>query len=742
MTARPPIESIAGTVERVTYHDVEKGGFCVLKANVKGRRDIETVIGYAAAARAGESFRARGSWITDRVHGRQFKAETLETEPPAGLDGIEKYLASGLIRGIGKILAKKLTATFGESVFETIENEPERLVSINGIGTLKAKGIRDAWERQKAIQRIMVFLHANGVSTGRAVRIHKTYGEGAIDKITDDPYVLARDIRGIGFKTADAIAAKLSIVGKDPRRLRAGIGHALTSAMDDGHCGLPKKRLLAFAAELLGDADGKIDEKAIDAALGEALREGDVVGVSVGETPTVFLAGLHRQETRIAERLLSLAKRPPPWAKTDAQAALAAAQATAEVSLSPSQRDGLRRLLGARFGILAGGPGVGKTTCTRLFADILETLGLRVVLAAPTGKAAKRMSEATGRKAATIHRLLGAKPGSWQRNADDPLELDVLILDETSMVDVSLMHAVLAALPSEAALFLIGDPDQLPSVGPGRILGDVLDSGRFVAVRLTEIHRQAVGSRIVANAHSINAGRIPDLANRRDGDFFFIEAEDGESAAAIVSDLVAERLPKTYGFDPIRDIQTLTPMRRSASGAYALNETLQARLNPNPHGEKAEVIRYGTQFRVGDKVMQQRNDYDLDVMNGDSGTVSAIDEENETMDVSIDGEDVRYSFDDLDELELAYAYTIHKSQGGEAPCVVIPITTQHFSMLTRNLLYTGLTRGRKLVVLVGQRKAVAMAVRNVSAEPRWTWLREALRDDRASSSAMAKMTSP
>lgn len=721
---KPPCEILRGSVERVTFHAADESGFCVLRVAAKGRRDQETLVGHAAAVRAGEEFTAFGNWRTDLRHGRQFAAERIELSPPAGIAGVERYLASGLVKGIGKVLAGRLAKAFGARALDVIENEPELLVGVRGIGAERARRIREAWERQKSIQRIMVFLHEHGASTSRAVRIHKTYGDAAIERIQADPYALARDVWGIGFKTADAVAKTLDIVGDDPRRLRAGVSHALSSATDEGHCGMERGALAVRVRTLLSEDGSDISKEAAERGISDAEAGGEASAVQALGAPCVFLTSLLRQETRIARRLGEMAAKGPVGAVGGAKE-IDAAEARAGVELSPSQRAGLEALLGARVGILTGGPGVGKTTCTKILVDVLESRGLSVSLAAPTGKAAKRLAEATGRKAATLHRLMGAKPGSWARNADNPLDLDVLVLDECSMVDVPLMHAALDALPPWASLILVGDPDQLPSVGPGNVFGDLIACGRFATARLVEIHRQAAGSLIVANAHRINTGTPPDLSNRADGDFFFLDADDAEAAAALIPELVAARLPKRYGFDPVRDVQVISPMKRGAAGTQALNRSLQDRLNPATP-DKAEVERFGTRFRVGDKVMQQRNDYDLDVMNGEGGIVVGIDPLESELSIEIDGRVVVYSFDDLDELDLSYAFTIHKSQGGEAPCIVIPLAMQHYAMLDRGLLYTAITRGRKLVVVVGQRKALFVAARNVRASKRLTWLSETL----------------
>jgi exodeoxyribonuclease V alpha subunit len=711
-------EVLAGLVERVTYHNVENG-FCVLRAKARGHRDVVTVVGHAAAVAAGEWITASGEWVNDRTHGQQFKARFLRTSPPTSADGIEKYLCSGMIRGIGPAYAKKLLRAFGEKVFDIIEATPDRLREVDGIGPIRASRITAAWAEQKAVREIMVFLHSHGVGTARAVRIYKTYGPDAIQVMTENPYRLARDIRGIGFKTADAIAMKLGIEKAAMVRVRAGISYALTEAMDEGHCGLPTEELIPLAEKLL-----EVPQELIRTALDLELHEGTVVAERVGETPCVFLAGLHRAERTIAERLMRLANGKLPWASIDPDKALPWVEGRIGLALAESQVAAIRLALMSKVLVMTGGPGVGKTTIVNAILRILSAKGINLLLCAPTGRAAKRMTETTGFEAKTIHRLLEVDPkgGGFKRGDDNPLDCDLLVVDETSMVDVMLMQALMKAVPDTAALLIVGDIDQLPSVGPGQVLADVISSGAVPVVRLTEVFRQAAQSQIVVKAHGINQGVIPDLRRpEAESDFYFVEADDPETAVARIIELVKTRIPRRFGLDPIRDVQVLCPMNRGGVGARSVNIELQAALNPA--GDR-KVERFGWTFAPGDKVMQIENDYDKEVYNGDIGFVADVEPDEGELSVSFDGRSVTYGFGELDTLVPGYAASIHKSQGSEYPAVVIPVMTQHYAMLQRNLLYTGVTRGKRLVVLVGQKKAVAIAVRNISGRRRWSKLAE------------------
>jgi len=710
-------DALAGLVDRVTFHNAENG-FCVLRVKARGQRDLITVIGHAAMISAGEFVQASGSWVNDRTHGVQFRAFFLKATAPTTIEGIEKYLGSGMIRGIGPVYAKKLVRAFGESVFDIIEQEPHRLREVTGIGPKRAERIIAGWGEQKVIREIMLFLHSNGVGTSRAVRIYKTYGTDAVRVISENPYRLARDIRGIGFRTADQIAAKLGIGKTAMIRVRAGVSFALAEAMDDGHCGLPEEELVPLTQKLL-----EVPAELVMTALDLELQDGTVVADDLDARQCVFLAGLYRAEREIAQRLQALTVGNPPWPSIDPDKATPWVEKRTKLTLAESQKEAIRVALASKVVVITGGPGVGKTTLVNSLLKILLAKSVAIALCAPTGRAAKRLSESTGLEAKTIHRLLETDPrtGTFRRNEEAPLDCDLLVVDETSMVDVPLMRALLRAVPDKAALLLVGDVDQLPSVGPGQVLADVIASGAVPVVRLTEVFRQAAESRIIVNAHRINQGQMPELTPIESGDFYFVDAAEAEDGVRKLLAIVQERISKRFGLEPIRDIQVLCPMNRGGLGARSLNIELQNALNPP--GE-IRVERFGWTFCPRDKVMQVENDYDKDVYNGDLGVVSRIDMEEGELSVDFDGREVTYGFGELDELVLAYATTIHKSQGSEYPAVVIPLATQHYPMLQRNLVYTGVTRGKRLVVLIGQRKALAIAVKGGRAKRRWSKLRE------------------
>ncbi|MCY4237993.1 MAG: ATP-dependent RecD-like DNA helicase [Rhodospirillaceae bacterium] len=711
-------EVLAGPVERVTFHNPENG-FCVLRIRARGHRELVTVVGHAATVAPGEWTTASGEWVNDRPHGQQFKARFIRIATPSSIEGIEKYLGSGMIRGIGLVYAGKLVHAFGDKVFDIIEAEPQRLREVTGIGKVRAKRITDAWAEQKVVREIMVFLHSHGVSTARAVRIFRIYGADAVEVMTENPYRLARDIRGIGFVTADAIAMKLGVKKTAMVRIRAGISHALSEATDEGHCGLPEGDLGPIAARLL-----EVPAELVRTALDLELAGRTVVAETVAETPCIFLGGLHRAERAIAKRLLEIAGGKLPWSRIDPDKALPWVERSTGLVLAGGQADAVRTALASKVFVMTGGPGVGKTTIVNVILRILSVRDVDILLCAPTGRAAKRMSQATGLEAKTVHRLLEVYPrtGGFKRNRENPLDCGLLVVDEASMVDVSMMQSLLAAVPDRSALLIVGDVDQLPSIGPGQVLADIINSGAAPVARLTEVFRQAARSRIVKTAHSVNRGAVPDLSRPEDeSDFYFVPAEDSETAVSRIVELVKTRIPRRFGFDPVRDIQVLCPMNRGAAGARTLNIDLQAALNP---AGARRVERFGWTFAPGDKVMQTENDYDREVYNGDIGVVADVDPEAGELIARFEGRDILYGFGELDALVPAYAVTVHKSQGSEYPAVVIPVLTQHYAMLKRNLLYTGITRGKRLVVLVGQKKAVAIAVRNASDRRRWSKLGE------------------
>ncbi len=711
-----PRERLAGAVERVTFHS-EESGFCVLRVKVRGQQDLVTVVGNAAAVSPGEYIEAQGLWVNDRQHGLQYRADQLQVVPPTTLEGIEKYLGSGMVKGIGPHFARKLVRAFGEAVFEVIETSPARLEELEGIGPKRRERVVAAWAEQKVIREIMVFLQSHGVGTSRAVRIYKTYGDAAILKVSENPYRLALDIWGIGFKTADIIAQRLGIPHDSLLRAQAGVRHVLQVWSEQGHCAAPPEKLTAMAVELLA-----IPEAIIRQAIDQERAEGNLIL----DLDLLFLTPLQRAEAGCAQHLRRLLAGTPPWGRIDPAKALPWVEAQTGQQLSLSQREAVTTMLANKVTIITGGPGVGKTTLVNSLLRILQAKQVEVLLAAPTGRAAKRLTETTGREARTVHRLLEFDPSSFQfkRDADHPLETQFLVLDEASMMDTVLMNQVLRAIPDEAGLLIVGDVDQLPSVGPGAVLADLIDAGTIPTVRLTEIFRQAQSSRIITNAHRINRGELPLAPPKGEtSDFYLLYAADPEEIATKLMASVTERLPRSFGVDPVRDIQVLTPMNRGGLGVRALNAELQARLNP---ARQPRIERFGTTFAPGDKVLQRVNNYDKEVFNGDIGWISAVDPEQGTLVVDVDGRRVEYEFGELDELSLAYAASIHKSQGSEYPVVVIPLAMQHFTLLERNLLYTAVTRGRRLVVVIAEPKALAIAVKRRESRQRLTRLRERL----------------
>lgn len=711
-------ETVQGMIERVTFHDPESG-FAVLRVRVAGKREPVTVVGNLPRAVPGEHLVAEGTWREDPDYGAQLRADSLRTSAPATLEGIEKFLASGLVKGIGPHFARKIVDVFGERTLQVIDDSPTFLKEVKGLGPQRLQAIRESWKRQKAVRDILVFLQSHGIGTARAVRIHKVYGDRAVEKVRADPYRLAEDVWGIGFATADELGRKLGIDPQGPQRARAILRHVLREAESQGHCAVPEGHLLEESARRL-DMRGDV----LAAALRELLdRDECVRETAATPEPWIYLRALHEAETIVAQVMReATAASGHPLEPIDSERALAWVEKHLGVEFAPQQREAVRQACRHRFLIVTGGPGTGKTTLVRGIVEVFLARNLRVRLAAPTGRAARRLGESTGREASTLHRLLEIDRSGAGRNRRRPLDLDLLVVDETSMVDIRLMRHLLEALPERACLVLVGDVDQLPSVGPGRVLADLIDSRAVPMVRLTEIFRQARESLIVRAAHQVLHGEEPVGATGDDlGDFYFIETEDPQRARELVLTVVGERIPARFGFDPVRDVQVLAPMNKGDLGVRSLNQVLQQTLNP-PLEDLAEVQRYDAVFRVGDKVLQTVNDYDRDVFNGDVGRIRAIHPEDQEMIVDFDDRKVVYDFDDLDELRHAYALTIHKAQGSEYPAVVVLLHRQHFLLLRRNLLYTALTRGKNLVVLVGSRSALRLAVERAEGDGRWTAL--------------------
>ena len=695
-------------VERITYQNPENG-YSVFRVKVKGYDDLVTLVGNLLDVPAGSVLLCQGEWRVDRKYGQQFQCSTWEEVMPATAYGIEKYLGSGLVKGIGPKFARLIVDRFGTGTIDVIETDIERLNEVHGIGPKRIAKIRESWEKQKDIKNVMLFLQGHGVSTAFAAKIYREYGKESVSKVQENPYRLADDIWGIGFKTADGIASRMGYGKDDPRRVRSGILYTLGQLADEGHCFATDEQLLGTAAELLD-----VGEEAIGAVLEDMSGAGDVI--TDGEA--IYLPPFHYAECGVARRLLALRNGNGSLFSED-EPELPRVEG---IVYDETQLEAVRLAMKSKVMVLTGGPGTGKTTTTKAIIGALRSSGMKVLLAAPTGRASKRMSEATGMEAKTIHRMLEYNPkDGYQRNADNPLTGDALIVDECSMIDILLMNNLLKAVPDGMRLILVGDIDQLPSVGAGNVLRDIIDSGAVPVIRLTRIFRQAQTSRIVMSAHAVNAGRLPDLSNGRETDFFFLREEDPEKVAESIVDLVGRRLPGAYGIGA-DSIQVLTPMQRGVVGAASLNIALQQSLN----GNGDSLSRGGYTFRKGDRVMQLRNDYDKEVFNGDLGYITEVNLEDRVLKVDFDGRETEYDSTELDELSLAYATTIHKAQGSEYPVVVIPVMMNHFVMLQRNLIYTGITRARKVCVLIGQLKALSYAVRNLTVQKRNTRLKERL----------------
>jgi exodeoxyribonuclease V alpha subunit len=718
--------TLEGVLERVVFAN-EENAWSVVRLTVPGRRDPVTAVGNLLGVQPGENLRLSGAWVQDPKYGRQFKVSSYQTVAPATRTGIEKYLSSGLIRGIGKGLAGRLVEAFGLETLDVIESRPERLREVEGIGPQRSASIQRAWVEQRDIKDVMVFLQSHGVSTSFAIKVYKAYGAQAVHVVRENPYRLAIDIYGIGFKAADTIASSLGISPTAPQRIEAGVLHLLGEAADRGHVFLPRRQLQEDAGTLLGAEVWRVDQ-AVGALAesGQAMVEPSSAAPGVPAEEAISLKPLHTAESGIAARIRALLVQPSLPLEIDLDRALEWFEKQERIELAPEQRQAVRAGLTRKVLVITGGPGTGKTTLVRGIVRILEKKGQKILLAAPTGRAAKRLSEATDGEATTIHRLLefNAQTRAFDRNRERPLSGDLLIVDEVSMLDTVLAYHLLRAVPDSGRLILVGDVDQLPSVGPGSVLADLIRSDAVEVVRLNEIFRQARRSLIVVNAHRVNQGHMPVLESvDSDGDFFFFERRTPEEIVETVCQLVARRIPAGFKLDPVEQVQVLTPRNRGPLGTEALNARLRDLLNP----EGAAVTRGGQTLRVGDKVMQVRNNYDLEVFNGDIGRVAAIDEEEHLVRVAMDARQVVYDFGSLDELVLSYACTIHKSQGSEYPCVVIPLHTTHYLMLQRNLLYTAITRAKRLAILVGEERALRIAVGNRRVKTRFTRLAERLR---------------
>jgi exodeoxyribonuclease V alpha subunit len=718
------LTELSGQIERITYTN-EENGYTIARVKVHGRLDLITVVGYLMSPAPGEILNLKGEWVNHPKFGEQFKVAEYKSAVPATVDGIERYLGSGLIKGLGTTMAGRIVKKFGKKTLDVIENDIEKLGTVEGIGKKRIAMIQQAWDEQKEIRNVMLFLQSHEVGSGYATKIFKQYGNRSVAVVTENPYRLAMDIFGIGFVIADSIADKLGFPKDSPLRVEAGILYVLHQLSDEGHVFYPYENLVKKSRETLS-----VDRDIVAEALGNLAIDKKIILEDLNESVDefkennkgVYLAKFHLCETSIATRLKILSAAPKSARDVNVENALEWVQGQLDIRLAENQAKAIRCALENKIMVITGGPGTGKTTIINAILKIFSTLKVKTLLAAPTGRAAKRMSETTGHEARTIHRLLeySFTKGGFQKNEDKPLSCDLLILDEASMIDTILMHHLIKAVPTFATVILVGDVNQLPSVGAGNVLNDIIASGAIAVVELNEIFRQARESRIIVNAHKINNGILPALEDDvPDSDFYFIHQEDPEKVLRIILELTKERIPKRFGMDPVDDIQVLTPMHKGVVGAENLNTELQKSLNPF----QQEITRGNRNFRVNDKVMQIRNNYDKEVFNGDIGRIAGIRPDDDEVTVTFDGREVPYTFYELDELVLAYAVSIHKSQGSEYPAVVVPVLTQHYILLQRNLIYTAVTRGRNLVVMVGTRKALAMGVHNDKTKKRFTNLR-------------------
>ncbi|MGH7275300.1 MAG: SF1B family DNA helicase RecD2 [Nitrospiria bacterium] len=716
--------TLEGSLERITYLN-EENGYVIARLEVPGKRDLVTIVGNLGSISPGETLRLHGQWTLHKKYGEQFQVERYETLMPATLSGVERYLGSGLIKGIGPVYANRIVDAFGLETFRVIDEQPARLREVEGIGEIRLGKITQAWQEQKEIREVMIFLQSHGVSATFGIKIFKVYKDQAIAILRGNPYQLAQDIEGIGFKTADRIAQSLGVAKDSPARIESGVLYILGKWVDAGHVYVPSVHLAKEAQELL-----ESDETIVDQALHNLREKERIVILEIPEEHylAIYLIPLSIAEQNVAKRLTELAYAQHFPITIDPERALTWVEQVNRLRLAPQQRQAIKMALTEKLLIITGGPGTGKTTILKCLIEILEKKGVKILLAAPTGRAAKRMEEATARQAKTIHRLLEFSPkgGGFQRNQERPLQADLIILDEASMIDLLLMNHLLKAVPLQATLLLVGDIDQLPSVGPGQVLRDIIDAGVVPVIRLTDVFRQGEESLIPLNAHKINEGLLPTLKAPELGthcDFYFWECSDPEEMMEQVKKLVSDRIPQTFHIDPVEDIQVLSPMHKGNLGVSILNQELQALLNPV--GGK-EVTRVGRLFRVRDKVMQLKNNYEKEVYNGDVGRILGIDSEEQEVKVNFEGRIVSYEFHELDELSLAYAVTVHKSQGSEYPAVILLLHTSHYTMLQRNLLYTAITRARKLLILIGTKKALAVAVKNNKIQERFSHLKTRL----------------
>ena len=708
------MEETCGFIDSIVFTESEKG-FTVARLKEPKKKELTCIVGILPSIQPGETIHCKGVWKIHPEYGQQFEVKSFTIKAPSDLLGIQKYLESGMIKGIGPVYAERIVKCFGLDTLEIIDKSPDRLLEVPGIGSKRVEKIKACWQEQQSIRDVMVFLRGHGVSASYAQKIFKNYGEKSIEKVRSNPFQLAKEIHGIGFKTADSIAQGLGIPNDSSARIDAGIEHTLWELSKDGHVCYPLQDLIPEVEAIL-----QVQKELIEKRVQALVEKQDLIK----QNHTIWVRPLFLTETGIARELSRLTQSSCRIRAVNVEKALEWVQQHLRIELAPEQKIAVGHGVKEKVLIITGGPGTGKSTITKAILAISEKITSRILLAAPTGRAAKRMSEITGKKAFTIHSLLEIDfaTGKFKRNKDNPLSCDLFIVDEASMIDTQLMNHLLKAIPSEARLILIGDVDQLPSVGPGNVLKDLILSEKIAISQLKKIFRQAAGSLIVTNAHRINHGEFPDISFHPRGDFQFIEAENPEDIVKIILDLVSHQLTKSHRFHRFDDIQVLSPMKRGLIGSENLNSALQQKLNPSP----TPLYRFGRCFHVGDKVMQIRNNYEKEVYNGDVGKIVEIDLTDQTLKVGFYGKIVPYDFIEIDELILAYAVSIHKYQGSECPCVIIPVHTSHFKMLFRNLLYTGLTRGKKRVVFVGTKKALAIAIRNEEVLKRYTGLKEAI----------------